>query len=174
MLSKVLNTIKRCYIKDVLCEFFKSSFPCNWSSCSLWRHLYVTCSTCGMVFLSPHIVSVFTARVFFVTCKAVTHSTFLKLRKRQHSLCSEKYRNWHNTNKVVCHEILNSKLDPVFTIVQVICQKRGRVLYHGFQILRNRWKHEAAGRVLSSVSRYLEPVIKHEARVFDMSSQMKQ
>ena len=27
---------------------------------------------------------------------------------------------------------------------------------------------------VSSVSRYLEPVIKQEARVFDMSSQMKQ
>ena len=25
------------------------------------------------------------------------------------------------------------------------CQKRGRVLHHGFQTPRNRWKHEAAG-----------------------------
>ena len=30
------------------------------------------------------------------------------------------------------------------------------------------------GRVLSSVWGCLEPVMKHEARVFDMSSQMKQ
>ena len=37
----------------------------------------------------------------------------------------------------------------------------GFVLYHGFQIPRNRWKHSACGLVLSSVSRYLEPVIKH-------------
>ena len=35
------------------------------------------------------------------------------------------------------------------------------MLYHGFQIPRNRWKHSACGLVLSSVSRYLEPVIKH-------------
>ena len=56
-------------------------------------------------------------------------------------------------------------------VIYVICQKRGRVLYHWFQIPRNRWKHEAAGRVLSSVSRYLEPVMKHEARVFDILHQ---
>ena len=37
----------------------------------------------------------------------------------------------------------------------------GFVLYHGFQIPRNRWKHSACGLVLSSVSQYLEPVIKH-------------
>ena len=37
----------------------------------------------------------------------------------------------------------------------------GFVLHHGFQIPRNRWKHEACGLVLPSVSRYLEPVIKH-------------
>ena len=33
---------------------------------------------------------------------------------------------------------------------------------------RNRWKHSACGLVLSSVSRCLEPVMKHEARVFDI------
>ena len=37
----------------------------------------------------------------------------------------------------------------------------GFLLHHGFQIPRNRWKHSACGLVLSSVSRYLEPVIKH-------------
>ena len=37
----------------------------------------------------------------------------------------------------------------------------GFVLHHGFQIPRNKWKHSACGLVLSSVSRYLEPVIKH-------------
>ena len=37
-------------------------------------------------------------------------------------------------------------------------------------VLRNT----SCGLVLSSVSRCLEPVMKHEARVFDMSSQMKQ
>ena len=29
------------------------------------------------------------------------------------------------------------------TCIQVICQNRGRVLHHGFQTPRNRWKHEA-------------------------------
>ena len=33
----------------------------------------------------------------------------------------------------------------------------GFVLHHGFQTPRNRWKHEAADLVLSSVSRCLEP-----------------
>ena len=37
----------------------------------------------------------------------------------------------------------------------------GFVLHHGFQTPRNRWKHEAAGLVLSSVSRCLESVMKH-------------
>ena len=32
--------------------------------------------------------------------------------------------------------------------VQVIYQKRVRVFHQGFQTPRNRWKHEAAGRVL--------------------------
>ena len=42
------------------------------------------------------------------------------------------------------------------------------MLHHGFQTPRKQWK------VLSSVSRCLEPVMKHEARVFDMSSQVRQ
>ena len=37
----------------------------------------------------------------------------------------------------------------------------GFVLHHGFQTPRNRWKHSACGLVLSSVSRCLEPVMKH-------------
>ena len=42
------------------------------------------------------------------------------------------------------------------------------MLNHGFQTPRKQWK------VLSSVSRCLEPVMKHKTRVFDMSSQTKQ
>ena len=32
--------------------------------------------------------------------------------------------------------------------LEVICQKRVRMFHQGFQTPRNRWKHEAAGRVL--------------------------
>ena len=57
-------------------------------------------------------------------------------------------------------------------IREVICQKRVRVFHQGFQTPRNRWKHEAAGWVHAFiVSRCLEPLMKHEAQVFDMTSQ---
>ena len=48
--------------------------------------------------------------------------------------------------------------------------------YGAFWSLKKRISKQmkALGLVLSSVSRCLEPVMKHEARVFDMSSQMKQ
>ena len=35
-------------------------------------------------------------------------------------------------------------------------------------------QHKAVGGELSSVLSYLKPMMKHEARVFDMSSQMTQ
>ena len=35
-----------------------------------------------------------------------------------------------------------------FGFFDIICQKRVRAFHHGFQTPRNRWKHEAAVRVL--------------------------
>ena len=40
------------------------------------------------------------------------------------------------------------KESNITVICEVIYQKRVRVLHQGFQTPRNRWKHEAAGRVL--------------------------
>ena len=55
------------------------------------------------------------------------------------------------------------------TVFEVICQERGQVLHHGFQTPRDRWKHEAIGRLLSFVSRCLEPVMKYEVQFFTSS-----
>ena len=49
------------------------------------------------------------------------------------------------------------------------------MVHHEFQTPRNRCKYEIVRRVLSSVSTCLElAFMKHEAKVFDMSFQMKQ
>ena len=53
-----------------------------------------------------------------------------------------------------------------YTVFNVICQERGQVHHHGFQTPRDRWKHEAIGRLLSFVSRCLEPVMKYEVQFF--------
>ena len=55
------------------------------------------------------------------------------------------------------------------TVFEVICQERGQVLHHGFQTPRDRWKHEAIGRLLSFVSRCLERVMKYEVQFFTSS-----
>ena len=57
-------------------------------------------------------------------------------------------------------------------VFEVICQKLE--LRASSRVPNTEKQMKARGLVLSSVSRCLEPVMKHEARVFDMSSQMKQ
>ena len=49
-------------------------------------------------------------------------------------------------------------------------KNKGDCFFIGLQTPTNRWNHKALGLVLSSVSKFLEPVIKLKARVFDMSS----
>ena len=67
--------------------------------------------------------------------------------------------------------ILSAQRPVTFVgVFDVIYQKRVRVFHQGFQTSRNM---KARGRRPSAfiVSRCLEPLMKHEARVFEMASQ---
>ena len=68
---------------------------------------------------------------------------------------------WANALRLFC--------SPVFDR-DVIDQKRVRVFHQGFQTPRKRREHDDA----FIVSRCLEPLMKNEARVFELASQMQQ
>ena len=64
-----------------------------------------------------------------------------------------------------------SKLEMCNSVLDVIFQTRVRLCYRGFQTRENWWKPEAVGRGLLLFSSVWKTLVKHEAQVFEMTSQ---
>lgn len=73
---------------------------------------------------------------------------------------------WMNHDTLMKHQMKHHQVfiwDKHFLLFHLRrhVKNSGFVLHHGFHTPRNRWKHSACGLMLSSVSRCLQPVMKH-------------